>query len=245
MSRVQPDRMPFALCVLLAFTLQSSLAPAQKPMSPEDEAIYRNLIKGTGIDPDQVKEARKSTESSRRWSEGKDGIVYYHIVGVYQGRTNVVGDPNWIGYADATDRIEIDLAWKLADSKLVGTPTFKNSRSEVKNLRNWEPKCLPPVLKGEYEHYELLGIKQGLGGNLELQVQTTYPIVEVVHFCTGSRKTVPASRTTRTEEFGVLSPVMLSMQLPDSDDLRVSADRKSLVQKKAGWTWTFTPSTRK
>ena len=145
----------------------------------------------------------------RRWSEGKGGIVYYHVVGVYQGRTNVVGDPNWIGYADATDRIEIDLAWKLADSKLVGTSTFKNSKSEVTNLRNWEPKCLPPVLKGEYEHYELLGIRQGLGGNLELQVQTTYPVVEVVQFCTGSRKTVPASRKTRAEEFGVLSPVML------------------------------------
>jgi len=91
----------------------------------------------------------------------------------------------------------------------VGTSTFKNSKSEVTNLRNWEPKCLPPVLKGEYEHYELLGIRQGLGGNLELQVQTTYPVVEVVQFCTGSRKTVPASRKTRAEEFGVLSPVML------------------------------------
>ncbi len=75
-------------------------------------------------------------------------------------------------------------------------------------------------------------------------MQTTYPVVEVVQFCTGSRKTLPASRKTRTEEFSVLSPVMLSMQLPDSDDLRVSADRKSLVQKKAGWTWTFTPSTK-
>ena len=189
----------------------------------------------------QVKEARKNTESSR-WSEGKDGIVYYHIVGGYQGRTNVVGDPNWIGYADATDRIEIDLAWKLADSKLVGTPTFENSKSEVTNLRNWEPTCLPPVLKGEYEHHELLGIKQGPGGNLELQVQSNYPAVEVVQFCTGSRKTVPASRKTRPEEFAVLSPAMLSMRLPDSDDLRISADKKSLVQKKAGWTWTFTPS---
>ena len=244
MRRVQPDCMPFLLCVLLLFTLHSSPAPAQKAMSPENEALYRKMIKDAGIDPDQVKEARKNTESSRRWSEGKDGIVYYHIVGVYQGRTNVVGDPNWIGYADATDRIEIDLAWKLADSKLVGSPSFKNSKSEITNLRNWEPKCLPPILKGEYEHYELLGIKQGLGGNLELQVQTIYPVVEVVQSCTGSRKTLPASRKTRPEEFGVPSPVMLSMQLPDSDDLRISGDKKSLIQKKAGWTWTFTPSTR-
>jgi hypothetical protein len=32
------------------------------------------------------------------------------------------------------------------------------------------------------------------------------------------------------------------MPLPDSDDLRVSKDKKSLITKKDGWTWTFTPS---
>jgi len=36
--------------------------------------------------------------------------------------------------------------------------------------------------------------------------------------------------------------VMLGMALPDSDNLRVSADRKSLIQNKGGWTWTFTPT---
>jgi len=40
----------------------------------------------------------------------------------------------------------------------------------------------------------------------------------------------------------VPSPVMLGMALPDSDNLRISADRKSMIQKKAGWTWTFTPA---
>lgn len=47
-----------------------------------------------------------------------------------------------------------------------------------------ELSCLPPVLKGEYEHYELMAIKEGLGGALELQVQTSYPVVEVAQFCT-------------------------------------------------------------
>jgi hypothetical protein len=46
-------------------------------------------------------------------------------------------------------------------------------------LRNFEPECLPPVLKGEYEHYAILGIKESGDGNLELQVQTTYPGAEV------------------------------------------------------------------
>jgi hypothetical protein len=38
------------------------------------------------------------------------------------------------------------------------------------------------------------------------------------------------------------SPVMFGMPLPGSDDLRISADKKWLVHKKAGWTWTFTSS---
>lgn len=207
--------MPFALCFLLTFALQ--LVPAQAQVM--------------------------DMEVMMRWTSAK--VISYHIVGVYEGRTNVVGGSNWIGYADVTDRVEIDLAWNLADSKLVGTPTFQNTKSTVKNLRNFEPKCLPPVLKGEYEHYELQGIKQSQDGNLELQVQTTYPGAEVAQFCTGSRVAVPASRNTRPEEFGVLSPVFFGMQLPDSDNLRISPDKKSLISKKAGWTWTFTPSIKK
>jgi hypothetical protein len=179
-------------------------------------------------------------EAMMRW--GSADLIRYHIVGVYQDRTNVVGDANWIGYADVTDRVVIDLKWRLSASKLEGTPSFLNEKSVVKNLCNPEPSCLPPILKGEYEHYELLGIKEGLGGALELQVQTTYPVVEVAQFCTGNRKTVPASRRTRPEELVVPSPVMLGMPLPDSDNLRISPDKKSLVHKKAGWTWTFTPS---
>ena len=38
------------------------------------------------------------------------------------------------------------------------------------------------------------------------------------------------------------SPVMFGMPLPDSDNLRISKDKKSLIHKKNGWTWTFTPT---
>jgi hypothetical protein len=66
-----------------------------------------------------------------------------------------------------------------------------------------------------------------------------------VQFCTGKRKAVPASRDLRPESFGVVSPVAFGMPLPDSDALRISPDKKSLITKKAGWTWTFTPSIQK
>jgi hypothetical protein len=245
MRNVPSGIVSLALCLQIAFTLQPGPAAAQSKMSAKDEAIYREMVKSAGMDPDQAAKAGKDAEASRRWTEGKGGIVHYHVVGAFQGKTNVVGGSNWIGYADVTDRVEIDLDWKLAESKLEGTPAIRNAKSEVRNLRNPEPKCLPPVLKGEYEHFELLGVRQGLGGALELQVQTAHPAVEVAQSCTGSRITVPASRKTRPEELVVPSPVLLETQLPDSDDLRISSDRKSLVHRKAGWTWTFTPSVRK
>jgi hypothetical protein len=188
----------------------------------------------------QEKEQMPDMDAMMRWSSAD--VVRYHIVGVFQGRANVIGDANWIGYADVTDRVVIDLKWKLSESKLLGTPIIQNEKSAIANLRNYEPKCLPPVLKGEYEHFELLSIKEGLGGALEMQVRTTYPAAEVVQFCTGKRKPVPASVNTRPEELVVLSPVMFAMPLPDSDDLRISKDKKSLIHKKNGWTWTFTPT---
>jgi hypothetical protein len=127
----------------------------------------------------------------------------------------------------------------------VGTPRIQNFKATARNLRNPEPKCLPPILKGDYEHFELLGIKDGLSGALEMQVRTDYPVVEVVQNCTGSRVKVPAGTRTRPEELIVLSPVLLDSKVPDSDNLRISKDRKSLIHKTAGWTWTFTPSVKK
>jgi hypothetical protein len=187
-----------------------------------------------------AQEKQMDMEAMMHWSGAN--IVRYHIVGVYQAQTNVIGAANAIGYADVTDRVTIDLKWNLPESKLAGTPIFKNEKSTVSNLRDYEPKCLPPKLKGEYEHYELLAIKDGLAGALEFQVRTTYPAAEVVQFCTGKFKSVPARVKNEPEDFAVISPVMFGMPLPDSDSLRISKDKKSLVDKKNGWTWTFTPA---
>ena len=244
MSHAKLNIMPVVFCVLLAFAVQSSSALAQTQMSAEDEAIYREMVKSTGMDPNMMDNARKTNESAQPWTSAE--VVRYHIVGEYKGTPTITSDSGiGTGIADVTDRVVIDLDWKLTESKLAGKPTIQNTKSVVTNPRDPEPACLPPVLKGEYEHFELLGIKDGLGGALELQVQTTYPQVEVAQSCTGGRKSIPAGRKTRPEEMVVPSPVMLEMSLPDSDNLRISPDKKSLIRKEAGWTWTFTPSVKK
>jgi len=168
-------------------------------------------------------------------------VVKYHIVGVYSAKTDVVAGIE-IGYADVTDRVVIDLTWKLSEMKLVGTPAIANEQSSVTHLANYEAKCAPPTLKGDYEHFTALSIKEGLGGSLEMQVQRTYPAANVIQFCTGAPKAVPAKTETSPEEFGVVSPMLFAMPSTGSKDVTISPDKKSIIVKKGGWTWTFTPT---
>jgi hypothetical protein len=89
-------------------------------MNPEEEALLKAVMQQRlGTEPGAASEGGTSAEPSPRWTEGK-GIVRYHIVGEFQGRANVVGDSDWIGYADETDRVVIELDWKLTDALLVG-----------------------------------------------------------------------------------------------------------------------------
>jgi hypothetical protein len=177
-------------------------------------------------------------EAMQRW--GSADLIRYHVVGIYQGTATVA--PGSSGVADMTDRVVIDLQWKLSESKLVGTPVMQNSKTVIVKPHDREPSCSPPILKGEYEHYDLLGVKDGLGGALQLQGKTTYPVVEVAQFCTASRKTWPAKVDAHSEDLPVPSPMLIAMNAPATKELSVSADRKSLIYKRADWTWTFTPT---
>jgi hypothetical protein len=178
-------------------------------------------------------------DAMMKWSAAD--VIKYHIVGVYSKKTDVVAGTD-IGYADVTDRVVIDLTWKMSEGKLVGTPTITNEKSTIKNLSNYDPKCNPPTLKGEYEHFTLLSIKDGIPGSAEMQVQRVYPPVNVIQFCSGAPKAVAGKTETTVEEFGVVSPMLFAMPLTDNKEVAISADKKSIIVTRNGWTWTFTPS---
>jgi hypothetical protein len=178
-------------------------------------------------------------DAMMKWASAD--VIKYHIVGVYSAKTDVLAGSE-VGYADVTDRVVIDLTWKLSEAKLVGTPTITNEKSTIKNLSNYEPKCNPPTLKGEYEHFTLLSIKEGLAGSAEMQVQRVYPAANVIQFCTGAPKAVAGKTETETEEFGVVSPMLFAMPLTGNKDITISADKKSIIVTKKGWTWTYTPT---
>ncbi len=177
-------------------------------------------------------------QAMAKWASAD--VVHYHLVGVYQGTTTVASDG--FGLADIADRVVIDLTFKLSSLKLVGPATFENTKTTVTHVRDRESACLPPVMKGELEFYDLLSVEDGVGGTVRFRVRTSRPPVDIAQFCTASRRPVPAKVDERIEEFGIPSPVMLAMPLPASGGLTIAPDKKSYTVKKDGWTWTVTPS---
>jgi hypothetical protein len=177
-------------------------------------------------------------QAVQRWGSAR--VIYYTVEGVYSGEAPVTARMG--GVADVVDRVSMTFEWSLSESKLLKITSLKNYPSEVKKLHDREPKCNPPVLKGAFELATFLEVVNGLGGALDMKIERSYPVVEVAQFCTASRKSVPAEKTTSVESMAVPSPVIMAMGAPPTEKLSYSADKKSMIVKNGGWTWTFTPS---
>lgn len=176
----------------------------------------------------------------QKWANAK--TVHYTVEGVYAGETPVT--PGMGGLADVVDKVSLNLEWVITEAKLVSVSAIQNSKAEVGKLRDREPKCMPPVLKGPLE-LTLLEVAPGLGGAIDLKVERSYPAVEVAQFCTASRKAVAASKKVDMLTIMVPSPTIMAMGLPPTKELSYSADGKSMIVKQGNWSWTFTPSLTK
>lgn len=178
-------------------------------------------------------------QAMERWGNAK--VVYYAVEGVHSGPASMTATMG--GMADVADRVSMTFEWSLSEMKLLKVTSLKNVPSEVKNLRDREPSCLPPVLKGSYEHATVLEVANGPGGAIDMKVERSYPAVDVAQSCTASRRLIPAEKKITVESMAVPSPVMMAMGIPSTPQLSISADKKSMVVRTGNWTWTFTPST--
>lgn len=226
----------FALLALCGLTLAPVFA-----MTPEEQAIYDEMVRQSGLDPAEVAKATRQAEAARAGMESNGGLYHYDIVGVYQRETDISGDSNWPAYADVSDRVEISLSWNLSALELAGDPAVTNYASVTGTPRNFERSCEPPTVEGTYEQADVQGVAQGMGGTVTLTVQTRHPALKVVQMCVGSRKPIPASEETTMIELVVPSPVALTMDVPPSNDMEITPDKHSIIWRKDGWTWTFTP----
>jgi hypothetical protein len=178
-------------------------------------------------------------QAMQRWGSAK--VIYYAVEGSHAGAASMTATMG--GMADVVDRVSMSFEWNLGEGKLIKVTSLKNYPSEVTNLRDREPKCLAPVLRGNYEQATVLEVVEGLGGTIELKVERSYPAVDVAQFCTASRKSIPAEKKNSVESIAVPSPMLMAMGMPTSSELSYSADRKSMIVRNGNWTWTFTPST--
>ena len=183
---------------------------------------------------------KMDTAALQKWGSAK--VIYYTVEGVYSGEMPVT--PTMGGLADIVDRVSLNLEWILGEAKLAGVSGLKNANAEVSKLRDREPKCLPPVLKGPLE-LTVQEVGPGLGGAIEMKVERSYPTAEVAQFCTASRKTVPASKKVDMVSMMVPSPTIMAMGMPPTKELSYSPDGKSMIVKQGNWSWTFTPSLAK
>jgi hypothetical protein len=181
--------------------------------------------------------AQVDMQEMMKW--GQSQFVHYHVIGVHEGKASV--SSTGAGFADIKDRVEIDFLWDLAQG-LIGDAKIENTASTTSNLRDSVPQCLPPVLKGPFEFYDVRKIEAGVSLSLKLFVTTTYPVVEVAHSCTASRHAEPAKVIDRPEELVVPSPMGFAMGTPDSVELQYHKQTQHIVFRKNGWVWTFAPT---
>lgn len=234
MSRIIMRRMVMRRMACCALALGLASGANTQELTPEQQAIFDEMVRSTGGDPAALKAAQAQVA-------GQFGdVVRYTVTGVYQARTNVSADSNWIAYADVGDRVELQFDWKLAEARLMSTASIQNHAATLANPRNWEAKCAPPTINGPFE-YDVRAVEQGIGGSLRLHVQTRFPPVQVHQFCTGALKSIAPKNVLGQLEFMVPPPTMLGMSLPAGGTITRSADGKSLVHQQGGWRWTFTP----
>ncbi|MDF3022254.1 MAG: hypothetical protein K0Q92_3557 [Steroidobacteraceae bacterium] len=227
----------FAASCLVAFGLGS---PGHgQELTPEQQAVFDEMIRQSGGDPALVNAARAQAQVAANYGD----VVRYTVTGVYQGRTNVSADSNWMAFADVGDRVSMQFDWQVSEARLLGTVAIQNHAATLANPRNPEPKCAPPTINGPFD-YDLRAVEQGIGGTLRLHVQTRAPAVQVHQFCTGTLKPIAARNSLGHIEFMVPPPTMLAMQLPATGTITRSSDGKSLVHQQGGWRWTFTPRSK-
>lgn len=174
---------------------------------------------------------------------GDATVIRWHVVGDYEGEEMIL-NVSTLGYAPVRDHVEITFEYtNEGNGGLLGEPLFVDSPTEMGELRNGEPSCRTPTVSGRYEHATIESIEDGLGGQLAMTVRTDYPEGKVAGFCTGGDQASPARSSTDRVDLSVPGIMLLAMgNEAASPELQVAPDKKSLIVKRDGWTYVYTPT---
>jgi hypothetical protein len=174
---------------------------------------------------------------------GQATVIRWSVVGDYEG-DDLILNVGTSGYAPVKDHVEITFETTTeGDGGLVGTPAIVNFPSEMGPMRNGAEGCRAPTVSGPYEHATVERVENGLGGQLAMTVRREYPEGKVPVACTGGDQASPKHVSTDRVDLVVPGIALLAMgDQAASETLQIAADRKSLVVRDDGWTYTYTPT---
>lgn len=176
-----------------------------------------------------------------KWQDAR--VIRYQIAAVHQARAQVVfGDYN--GKADVIDKINAEFVWDVTEGKAIGEVKILEAKSELKNLKSDGTNCPPPMLQGEYEHFQMLKQTVGPGQQIQLDGVRVFPSASVSNYpASCSMRSIPGGKEKKVIWIAVMPPIVLAMPTnPGEKDRGVSPDKKSFwIKDSDGWTWTYTP----
>ena len=180
---------------------------------------------------------KKADAPAARW----DGVetVYFTVEGVHDGAAPLTAKAG--GVANVIDRVSMTFEWSVAERKMTKLTSLKNYPSETASLRDSEPKCLAPFVRGPFELATVMDVVNGPAGALKLMVERNYPLVEVAQFCTISRKPIAAEILIDERPMVVPTPALLARAGKANKTMAYAPDRKSMIVLDGRWKWTFTP----
>lgn len=215
-----------------------------------EKRATRNSLKSTRLDcpvgagrrPRANEHAQMNMEAMMYWGEAT--VIRWSVVGDYEGE-DLILNAGTRGCAPVKDHVQIVFEYTSEGiGGLLGSPVITNSTTEMGALRNGEDKCeAPTISSGNYEHATIESIEDGLGGQLAMMVRTDYPAGSVPVTCSGKGEFVQQRSSSTQEELPVPGIMMLAMGAEaNSAELQVAKDGKSIIVRRNGWTYTFTPS---
>lgn len=194
-----------------------------------------------GVFPAAPGYAQVDMELMTYWMDAT--VIHWSVVGDYDGE-DLILNVSTSGYASVKDHVEIGFDYSSdGNGGLVGTPTLSNSSTQMGALRNGADGCRAPTVTGKYEHSTIETLEDGFGGQLIMTVRTDYPAGAVAVYCTGDDQASPARSSTDQQEFFVPAIALLFMGDQDAGgEMQVTKDKKSIIFKRDGWTYTYTPA---
>lgn len=177
-------------------------------------------------------------------------VIHYSVVGEFSGETRIMSFEQMFPVSDSaqvTDRVEVEFDWDQQEFKLVGAPVFRNVPSTTGALRVLEG-CPATQIEGAFEFATIVEWKElpyPMSG-ISLVIRRDYAGGAIPHPARESgagacgHRWDQISAVSATYESGVGAPPAMALAMPGS--IPISADGKSLIETREGWTWTYTPT---